>query len=608
MSDRPALSLCMIVKNEEKFLPSCLHSVRDCVDEMIVVDTGSTDRTIEIAESFGAVVYHHPWENDFSKHRNQSIGYAKGDWIFWLDADETLESGGGEVIRKAVAQDKIDSLLVTMVCYFANRARESWNNTVKVFRNRVGIHFEGAVHNQVTGCKVTGFCPTKIYHYGYDTDHKTVRRKFDRTSTLLKKAIRDDPHNFRHRHDLAVSYASVGLYRKAVEEGVQAIGLYKENGNRDPNILWTHFVVASSYFNLGLMTQAKEISEAALRIQSDHLDSYFILASVCAAVEDRKGFETAYFTYIDLCRKYRENPELLAGLVMNKGNEKWRLDLEYASLLLKEGSEQNAGKLFTSVIAENSDPLSACLFAIHACRKAGHLTLAEQFLKTAEESGMPPRQVAFEVAILGKLSGNRSDYLWKMESMLRPCPEDTPEFLAALGTEALRVHKFREAESLFVESFKRAYQTPSLFKKLALACKHQGKSAQAKEWNIKALEMDEMDVRACVNLGHLCYEAKEWKDAMSWYNRALEIDGNQKDALLRLSLISLIEQDLPGCVSYCDRLAKTMEVPLDMEIGGIHDLSLVYRAIGEAFLKKGTPLLHQEAAKFADALAFGGRT
>ena len=82
----------MIAKNEERVLARCLASVRAIVDEIILVDTGSTDRTVEIAESFGARVYHAPWENDFSKVRNVSLSYATKDWILVLDADEEIDA------------------------------------------------------------------------------------------------------------------------------------------------------------------------------------------------------------------------------------------------------------------------------------------------------------------------------------------------------------------------------------------------------------------------------------------------------------------------------------------------------------------------------------
>ena len=107
----PTISVCLIVKNEEEFLPQCLESIKDVVDEIIVVDTGSTDRTVEIAKSFGAKVYHHAWENDFSKHRNQSIGYASSDWIFILDADEKVVQWDPNVAT-IISNMKIDSVFL----------------------------------------------------------------------------------------------------------------------------------------------------------------------------------------------------------------------------------------------------------------------------------------------------------------------------------------------------------------------------------------------------------------------------------------------------------------------------------------------------------------
>ena len=76
---KPNISACMIVKNEEEFLPNCLNSIKDAVDEIIIVDTGSTDNTIAIAKNFGAKVYHHPWNDSFSEARNRYLNYASGD-------------------------------------------------------------------------------------------------------------------------------------------------------------------------------------------------------------------------------------------------------------------------------------------------------------------------------------------------------------------------------------------------------------------------------------------------------------------------------------------------------------------------------------------------
>ncbi len=95
------ISLCMIVKDEEEMLPRCLAAVAEHVDELVIVDTGSTDRTVEIAESFGADVVEFPWNGSFADARNVSLDRATGDWILWLDADEVLDDGPGRAAARA---------------------------------------------------------------------------------------------------------------------------------------------------------------------------------------------------------------------------------------------------------------------------------------------------------------------------------------------------------------------------------------------------------------------------------------------------------------------------------------------------------------------------
>lgn len=95
-----ALSLCMIVKNEEKHLARCLSSVKDAADEIVIVDTGSSDKTIEIAESFGSKIFHFNWINDFSAARNYSLSKCSSDWILYLDADEQLNPDSVDEINR----------------------------------------------------------------------------------------------------------------------------------------------------------------------------------------------------------------------------------------------------------------------------------------------------------------------------------------------------------------------------------------------------------------------------------------------------------------------------------------------------------------------------
>ena len=176
-TESPTLSLCMIVKNEEHFLPMCLDSVKGYVDEIIIVDTGSTDTTVKIAEKYNAKIYHHPWENSFSKARNYSLKYATGDWILILDADEEIDKEDAhrlkEVIKDPVGSEtspKADLILIPVYCKFNNGKNDSIANSERLFRNHLGICYEGIVHNALKHSAPTRTENIKLHHHGYNQD------------------------------------------------------------------------------------------------------------------------------------------------------------------------------------------------------------------------------------------------------------------------------------------------------------------------------------------------------------------------------------------------------------------------------------------------------
>jgi tetratricopeptide (TPR) repeat protein len=152
MMSQPRVSLCMIVRNEEAHLPACLQSVRDLVDEMIVVDTGSTDRTRAIAAQLGARVLDFPWVDDFAAARNESLHHATGAWIFWLDADERLDNANRQKLRTLFA-----NLPDANVAYNMTQRSELEPSTysaaqvdhVRLFRNHPEIRWQYRVHEQI---------------------------------------------------------------------------------------------------------------------------------------------------------------------------------------------------------------------------------------------------------------------------------------------------------------------------------------------------------------------------------------------------------------------------------------------------------------------------
>jgi len=185
------VSLCMIVKNEEKYLAKCLQSVKPVVDEMIVIDTGSTDRTNDLARVFGAKIYDYKWDNDFSDARNYSISRASGAWIFTLDADEVLSSIDYKAFRNIIDgnTDKLAAYLITtrnytnktnIIGWMINsgeypdeEAGAGWIPTRKarLFHNDSRLRFDYPVHEMLDPSLLREeasvyICDIPVHHYG----------------------------------------------------------------------------------------------------------------------------------------------------------------------------------------------------------------------------------------------------------------------------------------------------------------------------------------------------------------------------------------------------------------------------------------------------------
>ena len=127
------LTFCIIVKNEEKNLPRCLASVKNVVDEIVVLDTGSTDRTPEIAQEFGAKVHYFEWCNDFAAARNESLKYVTGDWVLVLDADEYLSPKIAPHIRQAIQSDRY--ILINLIREEIGAQQSPYSLISRLFRN-----------------------------------------------------------------------------------------------------------------------------------------------------------------------------------------------------------------------------------------------------------------------------------------------------------------------------------------------------------------------------------------------------------------------------------------------------------------------------------------
>lgn len=190
------ISACYIVKNEAKKLAKSIKSLKNQVNEIVVVDTGSTDNTVNVARKLGARVYSFHWQEDFSKARNFALSKAKGDWLVLLDADEYFTAKTAGNIRQVIRQAKqADGLLIQMVNYDVDKAEiQDYFYQLRIVRNQQGLHYEGKIHEELklSDGKFMKFFRIppemlEIYHTGYASS--VSRQKLERNLKLLQQAV-----------------------------------------------------------------------------------------------------------------------------------------------------------------------------------------------------------------------------------------------------------------------------------------------------------------------------------------------------------------------------------------------------------------------------------
>lgn len=228
-SGQPLLTAAMIVRDEEEHLDDCLSSLQGVVDDIVVVDTGSTDASIAIARSHGAQVYQEEWVDDFARARNRALDRARGRWILYIDADERLRPvTRDEVVALLEPAEEVAFRVLCRQFVGATLCRE-----FRLWRNDPRIRFEGVIHEKVmpaiqavaaTESRGIGLCDLVLDHVGYEGDQT---RKHRRNLPLLRTQLAAEPRNvFNWRH-LATCLAGLGAHDESEEALARALELVR---------------------------------------------------------------------------------------------------------------------------------------------------------------------------------------------------------------------------------------------------------------------------------------------------------------------------------------------------------------------------------------------
>lgn len=321
------ISLCMIAKNEEKYLEQCLNSVKDLADEIIIVDTGSTDKTMEMWKKFDFAhkikFFDFKWIDDFSAARNESLKHAAKDWILVLDADEVVEKNDLGKIRNIIQSEKdFAGFKLEQRSYINNYFEGALENKsdfglikqypfyiskflVRLFKNNLGIKFRHQVHELVEDHMEDHGLKYKktdiiLHHFGSLKDEKNIKEKTEQYSKIILKQLENNPESARYNYQAARMHLGRGDLKNALE-------YFKNTAKIEPSYKLVFSEIAKIYLQINDKNRAIEYFKKSVKNNPENPSPTNNLAVVYMSMGK---FEKAKEILEEQLKKHPENKAL----------------------------------------------------------------------------------------------------------------------------------------------------------------------------------------------------------------------------------------------------------------------------------------------------------
>jgi tetratricopeptide (TPR) repeat protein len=591
---RPAgISLCMIVKNEERFLEQCLRSVADVVDEINIVDTGSTDRTIEIAETFGARIERREWRNDFAWARNESLKMATKRWIFQLDADEELLPESKPALLQ-LKNAPAYNMGIWLRCINASDKYRGGGNVshaiVRLFPNHERIRLHGTIHefpswddSPVGLPGVTA--PIKIIHHGYLTDVVNERDKYARNMAIIEASIQTDPEEAFHWYNVGMTAHLGGNHDRGIEGFEQMWELCKKHGMRafTPNGLQTladiytehkqqpekglayaleciklspryangHFAAGKAYVALNRLEEAREMYAAAIA-DGEHLAKQYVVDDEVPAWKAQCEIGGTYVTQGD----YATALEWFDRGLANRPTVQ-PLRINRASALERLGRLGEAERDFCSIYEDFRDEQSVLQygnFLLRHKKEREALALIEREHANCSDQVAGPMLLA-AAAISQRNGWNDGEQYLLAAQARQPDSAEIRHALSTLHANRGRAGEFLKQahEALARKAFEDALQAArsglaiaatheGLAYYAAIACANLGRKEEGAGY-LEALERSghTLSETACMLKAALLRELQRPQEALAAVERAVTLNPNNADArLLKAGLLEAL--------------------------------------------------------------------
>jgi len=349
----------MIVKDEEANLPGCLDSAAGLFDEVIVVDTGSTDRTREVAARFGARVFQFPWVDSFSAARNESLRHATGDWIFWMDADDRLDEDNRRRLRDLFATlgNEVAGYMVRCSCRTnATTTAAAYVDHVRLFRNHPQIRWRYRVHEQILPAVYEQggrerWTDVVIHHLGYQ-DGPTRERKHHRNLRLLHMEQVERPNDPFVLFNIGWSYFELSR----LPEGL----LYLENSLRrsQPHQSITrklYALLTRLHRRLGQPAEALEVCRKGRAVYPNDAELLYHEGLLLSERGDLPGAEACLTCLLE------GQPESYFAIGIDAGLRGYQTRYNLGVIYRDQGKVDQAEAAWRAVLSERADHTAAWL-------------------------------------------------------------------------------------------------------------------------------------------------------------------------------------------------------------------------------------------------------
>ncbi|OGJ86833.1 MAG: hypothetical protein A2268_14270 [Candidatus Raymondbacteria bacterium RifOxyA12_full_50_37] len=412
------LSAVLIVKNEEARLRACLGSLAGLVDETVVVDTGSSDATMDVARDLGARLFSEPWQGDFSAARNRSIAEARGEWILWIDADDLVPAHGHAAIRALCAgpRDRAFSFIIENL--YDNRPGQVFRQT-RLFPARRAICFDGRIHETLSyslaraGLAVVP-ADVRIIHTGYNTAAERSA-KIERNHALLLRERTRCPNDPAVLMELGNSYFQQGRFAEAVAQ-YRAIADLPGVERAQPDIFRSiPSLVGNAYLAAGDRCLAQEWFERGVRDFPERMTPRYFLGKIALDNNDADAALAHFLAVTGMTAAVTTVAVDISGMQANA--------FAYAAnILLGRGDHARALALFSE--ADRRFPVAAFSYgaAAQAALRAGDGAAALSFFRKGEARGDLSAQEYSDYGVLVWETGEQERALGLFERALDKDP------------------------------------------------------------------------------------------------------------------------------------------------------------------------------------------